>query len=110
MVWSPKYTVSDALVATIRQIGEVLGEMRVRRPKGNALATLRHSALELSTFASTSIEGNPLRLTDVKRLLKDSPQQARDTEREILNYTEALDALRRKIRSGTFVTRISKRA
>ena len=44
----------------------------------------------MSIYASTSIEGNPLPLTEVKRLLKNQPQQARDSEREVLNYNQVL--------------------
>jgi Fic family protein len=51
---------------------------------------LLRSAHELSAHASTSIEGNPLPLTDVKMLLKNHPRQVRDSEREVLNYNKAL--------------------
>ncbi len=47
----------------------------------------------MSSYASTSIEGNPLPLTDVKRLLKTQKENVRDTEREVLNYNKALQSL-----------------
>ena len=59
-------------------------------------------ARELSSYASTSIEGNPLALTDVKRLLKTRKEAIRDTEREVLNYNKALQSLYSEVRSGKF--------
>lgn len=47
-------------------------------------------ARELSAYASTSIEGNPLPLTEVKKILKSRPQAIRDSEREVINYNHAL--------------------
>jgi hypothetical protein len=54
----------------------------------------------VSSFASTSIEGNPLPLTDVKRILKNKPQNIRDSEREVLNYNEALKEINGKLAQG----------
>jgi len=90
MAWEPKYTNSDRLLVTIREIGEVIGEVKSYQLTGTALARLALDARQLSTFASTSIEGNPLALTDVKRVLKSSKESIRDTEREVLNYNNAL--------------------
>ena len=48
-----------------------------------------------SSYSSTSIEGNPLPLTDVKKILRTKPQQIRNTEREVVNYNEALLKLKK---------------
>lgn len=45
---------------------------------------------EISAHASTSIEGNPLPLTEVKKIIKAHSKQVRDSEREVLNYNNAL--------------------
>jgi len=90
MSWSPKYQIRNALLLTIREIGETLGAINAAHLSEPALAKLALEAKALSTYASTSIEGNPLPLTDVKRLLKNAPARTRDTEREILNYNKAL--------------------
>ncbi len=101
-MWNPKYTIGNRLLRTIREIGEVLGEIR-NHPISNArFSSLVTEARALSTFASTSIEGNPLPLTDVKRLLKNTPGQIRDTEREILNYNRALEWVQARVEAGTF--------
>lgn len=70
MIWKPKYTISNKLLVIIREIGESLGELKSFHLTNHDLAKLEIEARELSSYASTSIEGNPLPLTDVKRLLK----------------------------------------
>lgn len=102
MSWKPKYSITDKLLLTIREIGESLGEIKSFSLSKQALAKLELDARELSSYASTSIEGNPLPLTDVKRLLKTQKEAIRDTEREVLNYNKALQALYGEVRSGKF--------
>ena len=102
MSWKPKYIISDKLLFTIREIGESLGEIKSLALSDQALAKLEFDARELSSYASTSIEGNPLPLTDVKRLLKTKKEAIRDTEREVLNYNSSLQSLYAEVRSGSF--------
>lgn len=102
MSWIPKYTISNKLLSTIREIGESLGELKSIHLSDQDLAELEIEARELSSYASTSIEGNPLPLTDVKRLLKTHKENVRDTEREVLNYNKALQSLYADLRSGKF--------
>ena len=102
MPWIPKYTISNKLLFTIREIGESLGEIKSYSLNDQELARLELEARELSSYASTSIEGNPLPLTDVKRLLKTNKENLRDTEREVLNYNQALQSLYAEVRSKKF--------
>lgn len=89
-MFEPKYTVTDNLLANIKRIAEVSTSLNERRFSKPVLLELEREARVISSFASTSIEGNPLPLTDVKRLLKQTPATIRDTEREVLNYNAAL--------------------
>ena len=98
----PKYTISNKLLSTIREIGESLGELKAFHLSDQDLTKLEFEARELSSYASTSIEGNPLPLTDVKRLLKAQKEHVRSTEREVLNYNKALQSLYADVRSGKF--------
>ena len=102
MVWAPRYRITDKLIFTIRRIGEAVGAIRAAALPPGVLAGLEADARALSTHASTSIEGNPLGLTDVRRLLKGQPAFIRDTEREILNYNGALEAVYAQVKSGEF--------
>lgn len=102
MKWTPKYTISNRLLYLIRQIGESTGEIKAKSLAPSAIAKLEFSARALSSYASTSIEGNPLPLTDVKRLLKSKKHHIRDTEREVLNYNNTLQFLYQSVRDGSF--------
>lgn len=102
MTWQPQYTISNKLLRTIREIGESIGEIKAQHLTHTTLAKLELNARELSSYASTSIEGNPLPLTDVKRLLKTRKESIRDTEREVLNYNNALQTLYKSIRQDHF--------
>jgi cell filamentation protein, protein adenylyltransferase len=102
MNWKPKYTITDKLLLTMREIGEAIGEIKSFGMTKKTLARLELEARELSSYASTSIEGNPLPLTDVKKLLKTRKEYVRDTEREVLNYNKALQALYTSVHSGKF--------
>lgn len=102
MTWNPRYTISNKLLITIREIGESIGEIKAQNLTHATLAKLELNARELSSYASTSIEGNPLPLTDVKRLLKNSKKSIRDTEREVLNYNNALQTLYKSVGQNRF--------
>lgn len=91
----------------MREIGEAIGEIKGFNLNQKELAKLEVSARELSSYASTSIEGNPLPLTDVKQLLKSSKVHIRDTEREVLNYNKALEELYTAVRSEKFDLNVS---
>lgn len=86
----------------MREIGEAIGEIKSFGMTQKTLARLELEARELSSYASTSIEGNPLPLTDVKKLLKTRKEHLRDTEREVLNYNKALLTLYTSVHSGKF--------
>lgn len=95
----PKHTISDKLLNNIKLIAITTAELNNRYFSSVVLASYELKANSLSAHASTSIEGNPLSLTDVKRVLKSKPENIRDTEREVLNYNTALESLNKKIRT-----------
>lgn len=99
-MFEPHYSITERLLFTIKRITEEIGFLNGRRFPRLVLLELEREAREISTYASTSIEGNPLPLTDVKRLLKNEPSYIRNTEREVLNYNEALKYLNDEMRKG----------
>ena len=58
----------------------------------------------ISSHASTKIEGNPLPLTEVKRILKSQPQIIDFSQREVLNYNQALLTLKEKEKESWSLT------
>lgn len=94
-MFKPKYTITEMLLANIKRIARLVAELNSRHFPRVVILALEKEARELSSFASTSIEGNPLPLTEVKKILKNQPERLRDTEREVVNYNRALEYLNR---------------
>lgn len=101
-MFHPKYTITNKLLGNIKRVTEIVADLNNRSFSKVVLAELENRAREVSAFSSTSIEGNPLPLTDVKRILKNRPEHTRDSEKEILNYNQALVELGNLLRSKKF--------
>jgi cell filamentation protein, protein adenylyltransferase len=99
-MFKPKYQISEALLANIRRAAELFTELRHRPMSKVVRAELVKRAVTLSAHTSTSIEGNILPLTEVKQLLKNRPGNLRVSEREVLNYNDALEALNHSVQEG----------
>ncbi|MDA3802421.1 MAG: Fic family protein [Patescibacteria group bacterium] len=102
-MFNPKYTISNKLLANIKRIAGLIVDLNNRRFSDVVLTELKIRARVMSVFSSTSIEGNPLPLIDVKRILKNKPEYVRDSEKEILNYNKALVDLDNLIKKENIV-------
>lgn len=100
-MFRPKYTITDKLLANIKRVGGLVNELNDERFPNVVLLELERSAREVSAYASTSIEGNPLPLTEVKKILKTKPAHIRDSEKEVLNYNQALQHLNKILSKKT---------
>jgi len=100
-MFAPKYTITDKLLANIKRISILITELNSKRFPYVVRMEFEKTALAISSHASTSIEGNPLPLTEVKKILKSKPVHIRDSEKEVLNYNEALEELNEKISKGS---------
>lgn len=98
-MFEPIYSITPKLLDAIKRIGIIVAELNHRHFDRLVLVKLEKSAREVSSHSSTSIEGNPLPLTEVKRILKNKPANLRDSEREVLNYNQALELLEERIKS-----------
>ena len=103
-IFSPKYRITDKLLSNIKRINTLILELNNRRFPGVVLFEFEKAAREVSAYASTSIEGNPLPLTEVKKILKSRPAYIRDSEKEVLNYNEALEYLNKKLEKEEHLT------
>lgn len=99
-MFQPRYTITDRLLANIKWINSLVSGLNNRRFPHVILLELERTAREVSSYASTSIEGNPLPLTEVKKILKLKPALMRDSEKEVLNYNQALQDLNSKLDKG----------
>lgn len=108
-MFNPRYTITPKLLRAIKDITVLVHELNRQVIPEVVLMHRQAEARSISTYASTSIEGNPLPLTDVKRLLKNQPAHLRHSEREVINYNDALSALdeqRELILDGALLLRI----
>lgn len=92
-MFDPKYTVSPVLLGNIRKITSLIADLGGKNFPETVTLELERKARELSSYASTSIEGNPLPLTEVKKVLKLAPRNVRNSEKEVINYNNALSYL-----------------
>ena len=96
-MFKPNYTITNKLLVNIKRINQLVNELNLHHFPHVVLVELQKNAEEISTYASTSIEGNPLPLTDVKEILKTRPQNIRESEQEVLNYNEILKEINVKL-------------
>ncbi len=97
----PKYTITNKLLENIKQITTLVSLLNQKRFPEPVLVELQRRAEAVSTYASTSIEGNPLPLTAVKQILKSKPEHIRESEQEVLNYNEILKEINKKLEKET---------
>ena len=72
-MFKPKYTITNKLLGNIKRIAEIVTDLNSRSFPKVVLLEMERRAREISAHSSTSIEGNPLPLTEVK---KNSQKQA----------------------------------
>lgn len=101
-MFQPQYTITHSLLENIKRIYSLVQSLNQRHFPDVVLVEFQKTAEAVSTYASTSIEGNPLPLTDVKSILKNKPQNIRDSEQEVLNYNKILKEINQKLGKGIF--------
>ena len=97
MDFNPKFTITLRLLNNIKEITRLTTLLNNKRFSTPFKMQLEKNAMSLSVHSSTSIEGNPLPLTEVKLILKNKPENLRDSEKEVINYNDALIYLRENI-------------
>jgi len=96
-MFNPQYVISPKLLNNIKRVTKLIINLNNLSFPKIVLKKLEKEALALSSHSSTRIEGNPLPLTEVKKILKNVPTNIRDSEKEVLNYNEALEYLNQLI-------------
>lgn len=99
-MFDPKFNITPKLLENIKRIGIIVADLNSRHFSSLVLVKLGKIAREVSSHSSTSIEGNPLPLTEVKRIIKNRPENLRDSEKEVLNYNQALEILDKGIQDN----------
>lgn len=95
--FDPLYSISPPLLSMIKRITVLVHELNQHAVPTPVFMRMHSEARARSTYASTSIEGNPLPLTEVKRLIKEHPVHIRQSEQEVLNYNQVLNDLNQQL-------------
>lgn len=98
-MYKPIFTITDEILARISRIEELRGMMKTYRILPEREAFIHKRATVEATHSSTSIEGNPLNLKQVERVLSSRNSLSKDqyAEIEVKNYKKSLDwILKRK--------------
>lgn len=104
-MFQPKYQLNTTLLNNIVRIKNLISELNNQTFSEVVLAKFEKDSYAISAHASTSIEGNPIPLTDVRKILKSTPAHIRDTEKEILNYNKALHYLDTQLQKSKPITK-----
>lgn len=102
MSYHPTYQITDELLKTIAEIESLRSQVAHSRILPEREIELRWRATVEATHSSTAIEGNPLNLKQVEKVLADGTVLTRHqyAEIEVRNYKKALDYIDKRKTSG----------
>lgn len=97
-MYKPKYTISDKLLCNIADIESLRTQVDSSYILPEREIEMRYRASVEATHSSTSIEGNPLNLKQVEKVLIGGKQLTRHqyAELEVKNYKKALDFIEKR--------------
>ncbi len=92
-MFEPKFTYTNKIVNYIAKIASAIEIINNAKIIPLYDTKLKQDALIKSTHYSTSIEGNPLNLDEVKTLISENQKPTTKAEQEVLNYFNVLNHL-----------------
>lgn len=98
-----KYTITDKLLSNIKSIAQLVTKLNSTKFSDIVLMEYEKIANIQSSYSSTSIEGNPLPVTEVKKLIKNHPKNMRNSEKEVVNYNNILMELNKNLGTSNLV-------
>ena len=91
----PKYKLSKKLLTNITQIERLYGQLEGLKIPQKLEINLKRDNLIQSSYVSNSIEGNPLSLREVTNLLLEERVPVTRNEKEVRNYFDLLQSLKK---------------
>lgn len=92
-MFKPNFTLSTDLLNSITNCARIYGQLEALRMPKEVEINLERDNQVMSSFASNSIEGNPLSLPEVTNLLLDERVPVNRDEKEVVNYFNILRSL-----------------
>lgn len=98
LMYSPNFTISNELLRKVADIEALRSQIDSSYILPEREIEMRYRASVEATYSSTSIEGNPLNLKQVEKVLIDGKELTRHqyAEIEVKNYKKALDWIERR--------------
>lgn len=93
---NPKFTLTQKLLKNLTEIERYYGQLEGIRIPQELQLNLERTNLIQSSYASNSIEGNPLSVGEVTNLILNDRAPSNRSEKEILNYFSILKKLDKK--------------
>lgn len=93
---NPKFTLTPKLLTNLTEIERYYGQLEGIRIPQQLQLNLEKTNLIQSSYASNSIEGNPLSIGEVTNLILNDRVPSNRSEKEILNYFSILKQLDKK--------------
>jgi Fic family protein len=90
-MFNPNFNITPKILNNTKQIGILIGEFNSTNINLFTENKLKFNSRSHSVHASVSIEGNPLNLTEIRSLLKKNPKNSKNTQKEVVNYNNALE-------------------
>lgn len=102
-MYQPIYTITDDLLSKISRIEALRSQAKTYRLLPEREAFIRKRATVESTHSSTSIEGNPLNIRQVEKVLSTANRLTKEqyAEIEVRNYKKSLDWISKRKREKT---------
>lgn len=97
-MFKPNYSITPKLLNIINEIERLYGRLEGMRVPKSLLLNLQRDNLIESSYASNSIEGNPLSQADVTNLLLNDRVPVNRDEKEIVNYFQILKTLEKRVK------------
>ncbi len=97
-MFQPKYSVTPKLLNTINEIERLYGRLEGMKIPQSLLLNLQRNNLIESSYASNSIEGNPLSQAAVTNLLLNDRVPVNRDEKEVVNYFQILKTLENRVK------------
>jgi Fic family protein len=106
MIFSPKFTITNAITAGLTKIERARGFLDAAKLSEDWISAMQKRALVLEAHHTTHIEGTRLTLEQSEKLLagKKVPGADPDDARELLNYRGAFDLVTDYLDSGDPIT------
>lgn len=105
-MFQPNYPITPKLLTSINEIERLYGRLEGMKAPQSLLLNLQRDNLIESSYASNSIEGNPLSQADVTNLLLNDRVPVNRDEKEVVNYFQILKTLENRVKRPISVNEI----